>query len=313
MSEIQIKNEDNLIENIENIKIELQHSIKNIELIKDLYQKEQQNYFKESYYEDSKLKININLKKRQIKLHITLFIPVLQFLDIKTFLELSKVNRLFYSFFFSFYFYRYVNQILNFSLKRFPKKKLLKNKKEIIPPINISSNRQSQEEENIILGQTKKIYSSFMSAITGAFSYINPTTGITQKTKGEKDELKEIEKKIGLHEKLIDERIKQVKLIKEINDIRQKMEKYINNQNNIKNKKMGNKDKLDDYEIKKMKKEKYEMEYKALTNEINEIESEYYKFKKDNEKQKENGMELDDKINNIKFYVNNSFQINENF
>ena len=60
--------------------------------------------------------------------------------------------------------------------------------------------------------------------------------------------------------------------------------------------------------IKKIEKEKYENEYNDLIKEINEIESEFNKIKKDNEKQNQIGFELDNKINKIKFYTKNALK-----
>ena len=302
MNEIKNKNEEKLIEDIENIKLELQKSINNMELIKDSYDKEQQNNFKDKFYEDSNPKFNIILKNDKFNFHITLFIPILQFLDIKSFMEFSKVNHLFYSFCFSFYFYRSINQILNHTKKLGKKINNIKIKKEKNSSMNDNINNREQEEENIIIGQTKKIYSSFMSAITGAFNYINPTTEITQKAKGIKDELKEIEEKIELHEYLIDEKIKQVKLSKEINNITKEIEKYINKVNRIKNKKEN---KSDNYSIKKKEKEKYEKEYNTLIKEINEIENENNKIKVNNDNQSKIGKQLDNIIDKFKYYENN--------
>ena len=312
MNEIIIKNEEDFTAEIEDIKIELEKNIKNIELQKDLYEKEEKDNFKKFYYEDSKSKNMIKFKKGQINFKITLFIPILQFLDIKSFLELSRVNHLFHSFIFSLYFYRSVNQVLNFS-KKFNKYPKNREEKIVLKKNNIKKNNpqsQSQEEENILFGQTKKIYSSFMNVLTGAFSYINPTGEISQ-IKGIKNELSEIEKKIELHEKLIDGRIQQLKIYKEINNIKEEIEIYIKERNKIKNKKINNKGK--DYLNKQDEKEELEREYNNLIKEINEIEKEYDNIKKDNEKQSKIGALLDNKINKIKNYSNNIFQNNENF
>ena len=310
MNEIIIKNEEDFTAEIEDIKIELEKNIKNIELQKDLYEKEEKDNFKKFYYEDSKSKNIIKFKKGQINFKITLFIPILQFLDIKSFLELSRVNHLFHSFIFSFYFYRSVNQVLNFS-KKFNKYPKNREEKIVLKKNNNKKNNpQSQEEENILFGQTKKIYSSFMNVLTGAFSYINPTGEISQ-IKGIKNELSEIEKKIELHEKLIDGRIQQLKIYKEINNIKEEIEIYIKERNKIKNKKINNKGK--DYLNKQDEKEELEREYNNLIKEINEIEKEYDNIKKDNEKQSKIGALLDNKINKIKNYSNNIFQNNENF
>ena len=96
-----------------------------------------------------------------------------------------------------------------------------------------------------------------MNVLTGAFSYINPTGEISQ-IKGIKNELSEIEKKIELHEKLIDGRIQQLKIYKEINNIKEEIEMYIKERNKIKNKKINNKGK--DYLNKQNEKEEYERE-----------------------------------------------------
>ena len=316
MNEIKIKNEENLYEDIEKIKDELLNSIKNMELIKESYKKEEQNNFQELYYEDSNSKNVIKFENKKTKIHIILFIPVLQFLDIKSYMELSRVNHIFYSFLYSFYFYRTINQILKYSSKNtFFQKKSLINMNKNISPIknNINQNSQTQGDQNIIIDQTKKLYTSFMSAITGAINYITPTPNLTSGVQGKKDELSEIEKKIALHERLIDERIKLVKLCKEINNIKQEIDNYFDKKHKIKNNKMMNKKKVDNYLINKNEKEKYEMEYKNLIKEINEIETEYESIKKDNEKETQIGIELENKIDKIKNYSNNVFKNNEKF
>ena len=184
-----------------------------------------------------------------------------------------------------------------------------------ISPIknNINQNSQTQGDQNIIIDQTKKLYTSFMSAITGAINYITPTPNLTSGVQGKKDELSEIEKKIALHERLIDERIKLLKLCKEINNIKQEIDNYFDKKYKIKNNKMMNKKKVDNYLINKNEKEKYEMEYKNLIKEINEIETEYESIKKDNEKETQIGIELENKIGKIKNYSNNVFKNNEKF
>lgn len=316
MNEIKIKNEENLYEDIEKIKDELLNSIKNMELIKESYKKEEQNNFQELYYEDTNSKNVIKFENKKTKIHIILFIPVLQFLDIKSYMELSRVNHIFYSFLYSFYFYRTINQILKYSSKNtFFKKKSLINMNKNISPIknNINQNSQTQGDQNIIIDQTKKLYTSFMSAITGAINYITPTSNLTSGVQGKKDELSEIEKKIALHERLIDERIKLLKLCKEINNIKQEIDNYFDKKYKIKNNKMMNKKKVDNYLINKNEKEKYEMEYKNLIKEINEIETEYESIKKDNEKETQIGIELENKIDKIKNYSNNVFKNNEKF
>lgn len=316
MNEIKIKNEENLYEDIEKIKDELLNSIKNMELIKESYKKEEQNNFQELYYEDTNSKNVIKFENKKTKIHIILFIPVLQFLDIKSYMELSRVNHIFYSFLYSFYFYRTINQILKYSSKNtFFKKKSLINMNKNNSPIknNINQNSQTQGDQNIIIDQTKKLYTSFMSAITGAINYITPTSNLTSGVQGKKDELSEIEKKIALHERLIDERIKLLKLCKEINNIKQEIDNYFDKKYKIKNNKMMNKKKVDNYLINKNEKEKYEMEYKNLIKEINEIETEYESIKKDNEKETQIGIELENKIDKIKNYSNNVFKNNEKF
>ena len=316
MNEIKIKNEENLYEDIEKIKDELLNSIKNMELIKESYKKEEQNNFQELYYEDTNSKNVIKFENKKTKIHIILFIPVLQFLDIKSYMELSRVNHIFYSFLYSFYFYRTINQILKYSSKNtFFKKKSLINMNKNISPIknNINQNSQTQGDQNIIIDQTKKLYTSFMSAITGAINYITPASNLTSGVQGKKDELSEIEKKIALHERLIDERIKLLKLCKEINNIKQEIDNYFDKKYKIKNNKMMNKKKVDNYLINKNEKEKYEMEYKNIIKEIKEIETEYESIKKDNEKETQIGIELENKIDKIKNYSNNVFKNNEKF
>ena len=320
------KNENDLSQNIADMKDEIQKSIKKLERIKALYHKEDENENKtnELNYEEIQSK-NKSRSKRNI-LHIFYFIPILQFLDIKSIIELSKVNHLFYSFIYSFYFYRSVNQILIHSNKKINNKKEdIFNKKRIkqITQSNKDTiNKQnSQDEDNLFLGPTKKIYSSFMSALTGALSYIAPIPEVPNIHKEKKNDLEEIEKKLNLHEKLLNERIKQLAISNEIKNTRAKIDKYIKEQYDMKknhqkknelNKNKNNNIKINDQTIKKIKREKYESEYNALLQEINNYENEYNNLKKDNEKQGKLNIDLEIKLNKIKYYAKNKFKVDEN-
>ena len=306
MNEIKIINENNFMKEVLEIKEELGKSIKNFEKINELKEKNKLNYIDEYINESNKA-------KAKIKYNVTYFIPVIQFLDIKSICELSRVNHIFHSFIFSFYFYRSTYQVYKYAIKNknknISKKNFLdKNNKKIEnnSNINLQQNPQNPNNtENLLLDQTKKIYTNFMSAITGAFNYFNPIPIMPKGTK-EGNELEEIEKKIALHEKLIDERIKLIKIGNDITNTKNKIEKYIQEQYDIKSKKKnenGNVNKInlyDDNLIKKIKKEKYENEYKALIKEIKESENEVNRIKKENENQEKIGIDLENKINKIK-------------
>ena len=307
------KNGNSLIEFIPEIKEEIQKTIKNIESIKKTY-KEKNSKYNNLNYEDINPKQKNKQKSKYHTIHITYFIPVLQFLDIKSLLELSKVNHIFYAFIYSIYFYRSTNQILLHSNKN-----LILNKKNSIN--NKSQTNQVKQnlaeksnEENLLLGPTKKIYSSFMSALTGALSYIAPIPEISNINK-EKNELEEIEKKINLHEKLIDERLKQLAITNEIKKTRAELDKYIKEQYDIKKSHKKNENnyknmnKINEQTIKKLKRDKYELEYKTLMNEISQYEDEYARLKKDNEIQNKNNIDLETKINKIKYYAKNKFLV----
>ena len=318
MNEIKIINENNFMKEVLEIKEDLGKSIKNFEKINELKEKNKLNYIDEYINESNKA-------KAKIKYNVTYFIPVIQFLDIKSICELSRVNHIFHSFIFSFYFYRSTYQVYKYAIKNknknISKKNFLdKNNKKIEnnSNINLQQNPQNPSNtENLLLDQTKKIYTNFMSAITGAFNYFNPIPIMPKGTK-EGNELEEIEKKIALHEKLIDERIKLIRIGNDITNTKNKIEKYIQEQYDIKSKKKnenGNVNKInlhDDNLIKKIKKEKYENEYKALIKEIKESENELNRIKKDNEKQEKIGIDLENKINKIKYYAKNVLINKEN-
>ena len=311
MNEIKIINENNFMKEVLEIKEELGKSIKNFEKINELKEKNKLNYINEYINESNKA-------KAKIKYNVTYFIPVIQFLDIKSICELSRVNHIFHSFIFSFYFYRSTYQVYKYAIKNknknISKKNFLdKNNKKIEnnSNINLQQNPQNPSNtENLLLDQTKKIYTNFMSAITGAFNYFNPIPIMPKGTK-EGNELEEIEKKIALHEKLIDERIKLIRIGNDITNTKNKIEKYTQEQYDIKSKKKnenGNVNKInlhDDNLIKKIKKEKYENEYKALIKEIKESENELNRIKKENENQEKIGIDLENKINKIKYYAKN--------
>ena len=318
MNEIKIINENNFMKEVLEIKEELGKSIKNFEKINELKEKNKLNYIDEYINESNKA-------KAKIKYNVTYFIPVIQFLDIKSICELSRVNHIFHSFIFSFYFYRSTYQVYKYAIKNKNKnisKKYFfdKNNKKIEnnSNINLQQNPQNPNNtENLLLDQTKKIYTNFMSAITGAFNYFNPIPIMPKGTK-EGNELEEIEKKIALHEKLIDERIKLIRIGNDITNTKNKIEKYIQEQYDIKSKKKNENDNVnkinlyDDNLIKKIKKEKYENEYKALIKEIKESENELNRIKKDNEKQEKIGIDLENKINKIKYYAKNVLINKEN-
>ena len=318
MNEIKIINENNFMKEVLEIKEELEKSIKNFEKINELKEKNKLNYIDEYINESNKA-------KAKIKYNVTYFIPVIQFLDIKSICELSRVNHIFHSFIFSFYFYRSTYQVYKYAIKNknknISKKNFLdKNNKKIEnnSNINLQQNPQNPSNtENLLLDQTKKIYTNFMSAITGAFNYFNPIPIMPKGTK-EGNELEEIEKKIALHEKLIDERIKLIKIGNDITNTKNKIEKYIQEQYDIKSKKKNENDNVnkinlyDDNLIKKIKKEKYENEYKALIKEIKESENELNRIKKENENQEKIGIDLENKINKIKYYAKNVLINKEN-
>ena len=308
MNEIKIINENNFMKEVLEIKEELGKSIKNFEKINELKEKNKLNYINEYINESNKA-------KAKIKYNVTYFIPVIQFLDIKSICELSRVNHIFHSFIFSFYFYRSTYQVYKYAIKNknknISKKNFLdKNNKKIENNSNINLQQNPSNTENLLLDQTKKIYTNFMSAITGAFNYFNPIPIMPKGTK-EGNELEEIEKKIALHEKLIDERIKLIRIGNDITNTKNKIEKYTQEQYDIKSKKKnenGNVNKInlhDDNLIKKIKKEKYENEYKALIKEIKESENELNRIKKENENQEKIGIDLENKINKIKYYAKN--------
>ena len=310
MNEIKIINENNFMKEVLEIKEELEKSIKNFEKINELKEKNKLNYIDEYINESNKA-------KAKIKYNVTYFIPVIQFLDIKSICELSRVNHIFHSFIFSFYFYRSTYQVYKYAIKN---KNINKNNKKIEnnSNINLQQNPQNPSNtENLLLDQTKKIYTNFMFAITGAFNYFNPIPIMPKGTK-EGNELEEIEKKIALHEKLIDERIKLIKIGNDITNTKNKIEKYIQEQYDIKSKEKnenGNVNKInldDDNLIKKIKKEKYENEYKALIKEIKESENELNRIKKENENQEKIGIDLENKINKIKYYAKNVLINKEN-
>ena len=69
----------------------------------------------------------------------------------------------------------------------------------------------------------------------------------------------------------------------------------------------NNSGKINDQTIKKLKREKYESEYRTLMKEINEYEKQYDDLKKENEIQSNKGIDLETKINKIKYYAKNFF------
>ena len=298
------ENEETLSQDISEIKDEIQKSLQNSKYIKDSYDKERDNDLNIINYDSFKM-------KKSTHMHVTYFIPVLQFLDIKSLMELSKVNHLFYSFIYSFYFYRSVNQVIKYSNKYYKNKNddnFSKNQMKKIKPNNTDNNNTQnlENDDGLIFGPTKKIYSSFMSALTGAFSYINPIAE-TSNVHKEKNEKEEIEKKIILHEKLLDERIKQLAISNQIKATKAEIDKYIKDKYNIKNRMKTNSGKINDQTIKKLKREKYESEYRALMKEINEYEKKYDELKKENEIKSKEGIDLETKINKIKYYAKNFF------
>ena len=106
---------------------------------------------------------------------------------------------------------------------------------------------------------------------------------------------------------MLDERIKQVAISNKIKATKAEIDKYIKEKYNIKNRMKNNSGKINDQTIKKLKREKYESEYRTLMKEINEYEKQYDDLKKENEIQSNKGIDLETKINKIKYYAKNFF------
>ena len=304
--------ETNLKNSIKFLKNEIDKSKSSKEKIKELY-----NIENLPDINSRQLSELINNQISKTSLRVTFFIPVLQFLDIKSIVELSRVNHIFHFFIYSTFFYKSVHQI-QIHQKKFAN---IQNtdvqikKKES----NTTTNSNSQDSDNnLFFGHTKKLYTNVMSALTGAFSYFGGDSSGDNK---DKVRLEDIEKKINLHERLIDEKLKQIKISNEIKETRAEIDKYLNEQFELKkiqkkiNEDFKNKNKIEDdkyedeFNIQKIKRDKYESEYKTLLKEIGNYEEKYKKLEKDNEKQYQIGIDLETKINKIRHYVkNNNFK-----
>ena len=265
------KNGNNELEqNILKIKNELQQKLNIKGGIKQLYEKQSINGKKSDINNPKGTSIVNN------NIHVAYFIPVLKYLDIKSIIELSQVNYSFYTTIYSYVFYHSVNKTFNF--KNITSKSIPKINKQV-QKVEQPKKKQntSSDSGGTFYGQTQKIYSGFISALSGALNYITPKGELTEEQK-EKNKLEEIKSKINLHEKLIEQKIQLIKISNDINGTRNKIDRYIKYQHNIK--KSNSKNQSEEQDTTNTKKEKYEKEYQSLMDEINKLKNKYEEAKK---------------------------------
>ena len=212
--------------------------------------------------------LNTSLKnhhnKKYKKFKITYLRTIIQFFDLNSFISLSFLNKEFYYFLSSICAYKFINQIQSHQ-------KLMKHKKKN-PNIKSVKTDNSNKTTNSI----KKGGYSFFSALTGALSYFTPSTEINTIKVEKKPDLNEINNKIDLHLNILNEKIKQLKLSKEISEIRKNIDDLINERFSLKEQSENNRITImQEKEFEKIKKEKYENDYKETLNELNMIKKNF--------------------------------------
>ena len=241
--------------------------------------------------------LNTSLKnhhnKKYKKFKITYLRTIIQFLDLNSFISLSLVNKEFYYFLSSIYAYKFINQIQSHQ-------KLMKHKKKN-PNIKSVKTDNSNKTTNSI----KKGGYSFFSALTGALSYFTPSTEINTIKVEKKPDLNEINNKIDLHLNILNEKVKQLKLSKEISEIRKNIDDLINERFSLKGQSENNRITImQEKEFEKIKREKYENDYKETLNELNMIKKNFSKLQKEYEKNQKEYIENELNLTKIGDYIN---------
>ena len=241
--------------------------------------------------------LNTSLKnhhnKKYKKFKITYLRTIIQFLDLNSFISLSLVNKEFYYFLSSIYAYKFINQIQSHQ-------KLMKHKKKN-PNIKSVKTDNSNKTTNSI----KKGGYSFFSALTGALSYFTPSTEINTIKVEKKPDLNEINNKIDLHLNILNEKVKQLKLSKEISEIRKNIDDLINERFSLKGQSENNRITImQEKEFEKIKREKYENDYKETLNELNMIKKNFLKLQKEYEKNQKEYIENELNLTKIGDYIN---------
>ena len=241
--------------------------------------------------------LNTSLKnhhnKKYKKFKITYLRTIIQFLDLNSFISLSLVNKEFYYFLSSIYAYKFINQIQSHQ-------KLMKHKKKN-PNIKSVKTDNSNKTTNSI----KKGGYSFFSALTGALSYFTPSTEINTIKVEKKPDLNEINNKIDLHLNILNEKVKQLKLSKEISEIRKNIDDLINERFSLKEQSENNRITImQEKEFEKIKREKYENDYKETLNELNTIKKNFSKLQKEYEKNQKEYIENELNLTKIGDYIN---------
>ena len=249
--------------------------------------------------ENEKNNLNITLEskkskyKKNIKLRITYLTTVIQFLDLNSLISLSLVNKEFYYFLSSIYAYKFIIQI-----QRHQKIMKYNNKKDI----------KSIKSDNInkTTNLNKKGGYSFFSALTGALSYFTPSTELNNIKTEKKPDLNEINNKIDLHLNILKDKIKQLNLSKQIIENRKNIDELINERFSLKEQiKFNNRNTIiQEKEYEKIKREKYENEYKNTLNELNTLKNNFSKLKKEYELNKKEYIENESNLNKIGEYIN---------
>ena len=232
-------------------------------------------------------------KKKYKKFKITYLRTIIQFLDLNSFISLSLVNKEFYYFLSSIYAYKFINQIQSHQ-------KLMKHKKKN-PNIKSVKTDNSNKSSN----SNKKGGYSFFSALTGALSYFTPSTEINTIKVEKKPDLNEINNKIDLHLNILNEKVKQLKLSKEISEIRKNIDDLINERFSLKEQSENNRITImQEKEFEKIKREKYENDYKETLNELNMIKKNFSKLQKEYEKNQKEYIENELNLTKIGDYIN---------
>lgn len=219
------------------------------------------------------------------QLRITYLRTVIKYLDYQSMFNLSLVNKEFYSFLNSIYFYKFISQV---------KEGQKSNAKTAELNTSFSSNNS--------LFASKKKGGGFLSALTGALSIFAPVTDNTTK-KEPKLDIKEIRTRIELHEKVLNDKLRNLQLSKEIIDIRTNIDKLIEERYQTKNKE----DSSDDKEIEKIKREKIEATYLELKREVDVLNTESIKLKNRYEILQKQDIDKEMMMNMLGNYIKNNF------
>lgn len=233
-------------------------------------------------------------KNKKYYFRISFLKNSIQFLDLKTILNLSLVNKEFSYFIKSVYFYKFMQNMVNKKkAKTFKSQssKIVENKK----PVKTAGNSY----------YSSGILGNFVGALGSVLGISNSNT---PNSSSNVIDPKICEEKIKIYEKILNTKFKNQTILREIKDIKDQVDSMIMSKQ-IEKKESYSNFILKDEEIEKIKREKIEQEYFALISEIKNLKEESEKYNSEIETLQREEIEKEKILSSLNMYVNNNLKM----